>query len=181
MKIKHAKFGLAAKNIKVSDTDDGYMWSASFYLDGAKIGTAHDQGHGGEMNTRGIDKTAMAKIETYAASLPHDTTYGLDMAQSAEIVLEENAMSTDSFNSVLKKTKAALRKKVMAKGNKEGIFRTWKIPTGMTAETKMTKLREQKIGETFEFLNELPPEDAMDFLYVVEPEPDFSKPFELVT
>lgn len=167
MKIKHAEFGLVAKNIKVFDTDDGYAWNASFYLDGKKIGTAGNQGHGGETNTRGIDADALKKIETYAASLPPDTSFGVSINLSAECVLDENAMSTDSFKDILKKTKAKLKKQVIAKGDTEGSLRVWKVPAGMTIEDVTGELRRRSKKEMV-FLNEMQPETAMDFLYSVE-------------
>ncbi len=147
---------LTAKNISKFQTHDGYAWSASFYLRGKKIGTASDQGHGGEMDTRGIDAGALAEIEVYAKTLP---TFGGDMniAQSAEMVLE--GVMWDTVDQ--KKTKSLLKRKVVAVLPK-GIYE-WKIAKGHTADEVMEKVLEQYPDA--KLLNRLPLDEANRLLH----------------
>lgn len=124
---------LVAKNIQRFPTYDGYAWSASFYLDGKKVGSASDQGHGGEMNIN-IKTSALNRIKNHAKTLPH---FGrdMDLEQDAAMVLEDCAFTTLD----LRKTKRALKAKVIAKLD-DDIYQ-WKIPKGMSASPIMAQVR----------------------------------------
>jgi len=148
---------LTAKNIQKFQTHDGYAWSASFYLRGKKIGTARDEGHGGEQDTRGIDPDALAEIEAYAKTLP---TFGGDMnlEQDAAMVLE--GVMWDTVDQ--RKTKSLLKRKVVG-SLCDGTIYEWKIKKGQTIETVMDMVK-VKYPEVF-FLNRMPLEQANRILH----------------
>lgn len=149
---------LTAKNIQKFQTPDGYAWSASFYLDGKKIGTASDQGHGGEQDTRGIDPDALAIIEAYAKTLP---TFGGDMniAQDAAMVLE--GVMWDVVDQ--RKTKSLLKRKVLARLS-DGKIYEWKIKKN-SVETVIKLVKEKH--RNIEILNEMPLDVANRILHPV--------------
>ena len=149
---------LTAKNIQKFQTDDGYAWSASFYLNGKKIGTASDQGHGGEQDTRGIDPVALEEIEAYAKTLP---TFGGDMniPQDAAMVLE--AAMWDVVDQ--RHTKAVLKRKVIAR-MPDGIFE-WKLKKGVDVAKAIALIKEK--NPNAEILNEMPLADANRILHPV--------------
>ena len=118
---------LTAKNIKKFQTDDGYAWSATFYLDGQKVGTANNQGHGGPVNTCGIDDSALAEILAFANATPPHNEYEFERAESVlEAVMWDTLDQRDS--------KRKLKAKVIAK-LPDGVF-TWKTPKGRMMEVK---------------------------------------------
>ncbi len=147
---------LTAKNIQKFQTHDGYAWSASFYLRGKKIGTASDQGHGGEQDTRGINADAMAEIEAYAKTLP---TFGGDMniAQDAAMVLE--GVMWDTVDQ--RHTKALLKRKIV--GKTDGSIYEWKIKKGQNADTIMDMVK-VKYPDVL-FLNRMPLDQANRILH----------------
>ncbi len=159
---------LTAKNIQKFQTNDGYAWSASFYLRDKKIGSASDQGHGGEVDTRGLNPTALAEIEDYAKTLPK---FGGDMnlEQDAAMVLE--AVMWDTVDQ--RKTKSLLKRKVVAVLPK-GIYE-WKIAKGRTADEVMEKVLEQYPDA--KLLNRLPLDEANRILHPTAE--DFTKGFKL--
>ncbi len=148
---------LIAKNIKTFQTYDGYAWSASFYLDGKKIGTARDEGHGGEQDTRDIDPTALAIIEDYAKTLP---TFGGDMkiAQSADMVLEGVMWVVLDQ----KKTKSLLKRKVVGRLS-DGKIYEWKIPKNTPTDYALDQVKAKHPDVVF--LNLMPLEQANRILH----------------
>lgn len=148
---------LTAKNIQKFQTHDGYAWSATFYLDGKKIGVASDQGHGGEVNTRNLDAAGLAAIETHAKTLPHfGIESGMDLEQNAAMVLENTMWDTIDQ----RKSKRDLKSKVIARLPK-GVF-TWKIAKGRTADEVIAVV----LGKypDAEILNRMPFADAHKIL-----------------
>lgn len=148
---------LTAKNIQKCQTHDGYAWAASFYLDGKKIGMAMDQGHGGEVDTMGLDSTALAKIEAYAKTLPHfGTEHGMDIEQTAAMVLEECVFDTLDQ----RKSSRELKNKLIGR-LPDGVY-TWKIPKGRTMDD--VKIAVVKKYPAVEILNDMPFADAHKIL-----------------
>jgi len=149
---------LIAKNIKTFQTPDGTAWSASFYLDGNKIGTANDQGHGGEVETRYLDSDALKEIKAHAKTLPH---FGgdMDISQDAPMVLESVVFDTLD----IRKTKSQLKNKVFAV-LPDGVYK-WKIAKGRTADDVMKKVLEQYPDA--KLLNRMPIEEANRILHPV--------------
>ena len=149
---------LTAKNIQKFQTHDGYAWSASFYLDGKKIGTASDQGHGGEVDTRALDKDALKTIEVHAKTLPH---FGgkMDIPQDAAMVLE--TVMWDTLD--MRKTKSLLRRKVVAK-IPDGIYE-WKIPKTSDMVRVMDQVKTKY--PTAEILNTMDLEKANRILHPI--------------
>lgn len=148
---------LTAKNIQKFQTGDGYAWSATFYLDGKKIGTASDQGHGGEVDTRDLNVFALGTIEAHAKTLPHfGIENGMDLEQDAAMVLE--AVMWDTIDQ--RKSKRDLKSKVVAK-MKDGVF-TWKIAKGQTADEVIARV----LGKypDAEILNRMPFAEAHKIL-----------------
>jgi len=143
---------LTAKNIKKFETSDGYAWSASFFLDGKKIGIARNDGHGGETETHGIDNDAFKLIEAHAATLPHfGKELGMDIAQDADMVLE-NAM-WDTL--AIRRTTALLKKKVVAQTG-SNIYE-WKI-----APHTIEAIKNHVLGKypDAKILNDMPIDEA---------------------
>ena len=148
---------LTAKNIQKFQTNDGYAWSATFYLRGKRIGPASDQGCGGEMDTRELNPDALAEIEAYAKTLPK---FGGDMniAQSAEMVLE--GVMWDTVDQ--RHTKALLKRKIIAR-LPDGKIYQWKIKKGLSVELAIATFKTQ-YPDTIP-LNSMPLEEANRILH----------------
>ena len=148
---------LTVKNIQKFQTHDGYAWSATFYLDGKRIGPASDQGFGGEVDTRELNPDALAKIEAYAKTLP---TFGGDMkiAQSAEMVLE--SVMWDTVDQ--RHTKALLKRKIIAR-LPDGKIYQWGIKKGLSVELAILTFK-TKYPDTIT-LNAMPLAEANRILH----------------
>lgn len=143
---------LTAKNIKTFRTDDGYAWSASFYLNGKKIGTAQNSGHGGPTNLCHIDDDALKEILAFAdITAPHNDFE----FERAESVLE--AVMWDTLDQRTSKRK--LKAKVFAK-LPDGVF-SWKTPKGRMVEVKALVLKKHPNAI---ILNDLPFDEAHKIL-----------------
>ena len=160
---------LTVKNIQKFRTDDGYAWSATFYLDGKRIGPASDQGFGGEVNTRELNPDALAKIEAYAKTLPK---FGGDMnlEQDAAMVLE--AVMWDVVDQ--RHTKALLKRKIIAR-LPDGKIYEWRIKKGLSVELAIATFKTQ-YPDTIT-LNSMPLEEANRILHPTEE--DAMKDFKL--
>lgn len=147
---------LTAKNISKFRTDDGYAWSASFYLNGKKIGTAQNSGHGGPTNLCHIDDDALKEILAFAnVTSPHND-YEFERAES---VLE--AVMWDVVDQ--RHTKSLLKRKVVAR-MPDGIFE-WKIKKGIPTEKVIVIVKH--LHPTAEILNEMPLDVANRILHPV--------------
>jgi|DEB0MinimDraft_10_1074344.scaffolds.fasta_scaffold36120_2 hypothetical protein len=113
---------ITLKNIKTFDTMDGMAWDATVYIDGQKVGTAHNDGEGGGAFFH-MSAEHEKRLEDHAKTLPWfrydsdkddfvdcEVDHSDGMAQNAEMLIEtliENAEQEKRMKRTLK-SKAAL-------------------------------------------------------------------------
>jgi len=151
--------GYDLKNIKTFDTDDGYAFSATLYLNGKRIGNVQNSGTGGPNSYHFFSKSKDPKAfrEAYnkgmsALKKAAQETEQSDWVEVEDIFIEKllNDIENGRRFKRLCKTKTLLR----FKGDDEGSYRSVKVAFSPEVKAKLEAVYKEKGWEVVEWLNE---------------------------
>lgn len=82
---------ITLKNVKIAEflSEETTAFSATIYLDGKRVGTASNQGHGGPNFYHFDDPQLEGKLEAWAKTLPEVTYQGIKLTMNLDLVIDE--------------------------------------------------------------------------------------------
>ena len=137
--------GYSIKNLKMFQTDDGYAFSLSLFLNGKKIGTVQNSGNGGPNNYK-LDK------DSYPALVKHAKTVCGESVEVEDLFIEN--LINDKDNETRLKRLCKTKVLVRFKGDKEGHYRTMKAVYSPDVRANIIAAAKKKCTEVIEILND---------------------------
>lgn len=121
---------IEAKNIKIAKfaSEETLCFEATIYVDGKKVGTAHNHGQGGNTDVHFDDREFQKKVETYCKSLPpivsdtmmdpHDESKPFSYPQDLENLIDGLINDFDNQKEIKR-----IEKKIQKEATKGSFFR----------------------------------------------------------
>ena len=152
--------GYKIKGLKLFDTNDGYAFSASVYLNGKKVGSVQNSGHGGPNSYDPVIPKGM-KPEAYRkandAFIKGLQAQALKIDPTATFETEDLLIGAlvDDFENE-KRFKRLCKTKVLfrLKGDDKGEYRTISVKFSNEVKAKVLDQYKKQGKEIIEFLNE---------------------------